>query len=191
MCILSKLNFNVNIPVIPYNPIKVIACSSHSAAVFGFTGYIANICSRINISLLTILLIGHQQLKLKGCDEMAENYVDEKKETFGIGHFFIRWVVGAIVLAITAFLTPGFSISGIWSLILASLVLAGLDYLVSKVVGVNATPFGRGIIGFILAAAIIFITKYIVPGYDVTVLGAIIGALIYGVIDLIIPGRAM
>lgn len=122
---------------------------------------------------------------------MAENYVDEKKETFGIGHFFIRWVVGAIVLAITAFLTPGFSISGIWSLILASLVLAGLDYLVSKVVGVNATPFGRGIIGFILAAAIIFITKYIVPGYDVTVLGAIIGALIYGVIDLIIPGRAM
>lgn len=122
---------------------------------------------------------------------MPENYTDARRETFNIGHFLIRLVVGAIVLAITAFLTPGFTIAGIWSLLLAALVLAGLDYLVSRLLGVNATPFGKGIIGFILAAAIIYITQFFVAGYAVTFWGAIIGALIYGVIDLIIPGRAM
>lgn len=127
---------------------------------------------------------------MKGCDIMANHY-SARAEGFNWTHFVIRLVVGAIVLGITAALTPGFVISSIWSLLVASVILAALDYLALKLLGVNATPFGRGISGFILAAVIIYVTKFFVAGYSVTMIGAVIGALIYGIIDAIIPGRAM
>lgn len=126
----------------------------------------------------------------KGCDIMANHY-NARAEGFNITHFVIRLVVGAIVLGITAALTPGFTINGIWPLLFASIALAALDYFALKLLGVNATPFGRGISGFILAAVIIYVTKFFIAGYDVSIVGAIIGALIYGIIDAIIPGRAM
>lgn len=120
---------------------------------------------------------------------MAENV--EREQHFSFGHFIIRWLVGAVVLAVTAFLTPGFSIAGIWPLIIAAAVVAIMDYLVQKILGVDATPFGRGLTGFIVAAVIFYVVKFIVPGYDVTLLGAVLGALVYGIINLLIPGRTM
>lgn len=122
---------------------------------------------------------------------MADHVNGTKTGSWGIGHFLIRWVVSAIVLAITAFMTPGFTISGLFPLLLASLVIALLDLVAFRLFKVDASPFGRGIIGFIVAVAIIYVTKFIVPGYNVTVWGALIGALVYGIIDAIIPGRAM
>jgi len=122
---------------------------------------------------------------------MAHDYEKTKNAGFSIIHFLYRLIVGAVVLAVTAFITPGFTISGFWPLLFAAVVLAALDYIVVKTAGIDATPFGRGITGFILAAIIIYITKFIVAGYEVTVTGALIGALVYGLVDMIIPGRAM
>ncbi len=115
----------------------------------------------------------------------------ERKEKSDLGSFILRLVVSIVILAITAFLTPGFAISSWFSLILAAVVLAVLDWLVNKITGINAAPFGRGISGFILAAIIIYAIKFIVPGYSITIIGALIAALIYGIIDAIIPGRTM
>lgn len=122
---------------------------------------------------------------------MPEEYRETRAEPFNITHFIIRLIVGAVVLAITAALTPGFTIAGIWPLLLGAVVLAALDYFATKVIGVNASPFGRGITGFLLAAVIIYVTQFFVAGYSVTLWAAILGALIYGVVDLIIPGKAM
>ena len=120
---------------------------------------------------------------------MAENV--DRTQQFSIGQLLVRWLVGAIVLAVTAFLTPGFTISGIWPLIIAAAVIAILDYLAERILGVDATPFGRGLTGFIVSAVIIYVVKFFVAGYDVTILGAILGALVYGSINLLIPGRTM
>jgi uncharacterized membrane protein YvlD (DUF360 family) len=120
---------------------------------------------------------------------LAENV--ERTQHFSFGSFIVRWLVGAIVLAVTAFLTPGFTISGIWPLIIAAAVIAILDYLVQRILGIDATPFGRGLTGFIVAAVIIYAVKFIVAGYDVTILGAILGAVVYGIINLLVPGRTM
>lgn len=120
-----------------------------------------------------------------------QRYESTQAGGFSIGHFLIRFIVGAVVLAITAALTPGFTIEGIWPLLLGALVLAILDYAVLKILGMNATPFGRGLTGFILAAIIIYATQFFVAGYNVTIWGALIGALVYGLADLIIPGRAL
>lgn len=115
----------------------------------------------------------------------------ERSEKSGMGQFFLRLVVGAVILAITAFLTPGFAISSWFSLLLAAVVLAVLDWLVNRITGINAAPFGRGISGFVLAAVIIYAIKFIVPGYNITMIAALIAALVYGVVDAIIPGRGM
>ena len=99
-----------------------------------------------------------------------------------------RLVTAAIVLAITAFFTPGFTINNIWTLGLAAVVLTIMDYLIVKFTGLEATPFGKGFVGFILATVTLYVTQYFVAGYSISWVAAIIGALIYGVIDYIIPG---
>lgn len=106
-----------------------------------------------------------------------------------VGQIVGRLVAAAIVLAITAFFTPGFSISNIWSLALAAIVLTIMDYLIVKFTGLHASPFGKGFVGFVLAAVTLYLTQYFVAGYSISWVAAIIGALIYGVIDYIIPGE--
>lgn len=100
-----------------------------------------------------------------------------------------RFVTAAIVLAITAFFTPGFSINNIWSLAIAAIVLTVMDYLIVKFTGLHASPFGKGFVGFILAVVVLYVTQYFVAGYTISWLAAIIGALVYGIVDYIIPGK--
>lgn len=122
---------------------------------------------------------------------MADQYSNARSGAFNITHFIIRLVVGSIVLGITAALTPGFRIAGFWPLLLGAVVIAILDFLVFRLFGANARPFGRGIGGFIIAAAIIYFAQFFVSGFSVSIWGALIGALIYGIVDAIIPGKAM
>lgn len=100
-----------------------------------------------------------------------------------------RLIASAVVLAVTAFFTPGFSINNIWTLIIAAVVLAVMDYLITKFTGLNASPFGKGFIGFALSAIILYATQFFVAGYSISWMAAIIGALIYGVVDYFIPGN--
>ena len=105
-----------------------------------------------------------------------------------VGQVIGRLVTAAIVLAITAFFTPGFSINNIWTLAIAAIVLTLIDYLIVKFTGLDATPFGKGFVGFVLAAVTLYVTQYFVAGYSISWMAAIIGALIYGIVDYIIPG---
>ena len=100
-----------------------------------------------------------------------------------------RLITAAIVLAITAFFTPGFAIKNIWTLAIAAVVLTVLDYLIIKFTGLHVSPFGKGFVGFILSAVILYVTQYFVAGYSISWLAAIIGALIYGIVDYLIPGN--
>ncbi len=100
-----------------------------------------------------------------------------------------RLIGAAVVLAITAFFTPGFTINNIWTLAIAAVVLTLIDYLVTKFTGLHASPFGKGFVGFALAAITLYVTQFFVAGYSISWIAAIIGALIYGVIDYFIPGN--
>ena len=100
-----------------------------------------------------------------------------------------RLIAAAVVLAITAFFTPGFAINNIWSLAIAAVVLTVMDYLIVKFTGLHASPFGKGFIGVALAAIILYVKQFFVAGYTISWMAAIIGALIYGVIDYFLPGN--
>lgn len=100
-----------------------------------------------------------------------------------------RLVASAVILAITAFFTPGFTINNFWALAIAAIVLTVIDYLVTKFTGLNASPFGKGFVGFVLAAIVLYITQFFVAGFSISWVAAIVGALIYGVVDYFIPGN--
>lgn len=106
-----------------------------------------------------------------------------------IGQVLGRFIVAAIILGITAFFTPGFSINNIWSLGIAAIVLTAMDYLIIKFTGLHAMAFGKGFVGFVLAVITLYVTQYFVAGYSISWFAAIVGALIYGVIDYIMPGE--
>lgn len=100
-----------------------------------------------------------------------------------------RLVTAAIVLAITAFFTPGFQISSIWALAAAAVVLTIIDYLITRFTGLHASSFGKGFVGFVLSAVVLYVTQYFVVGYTVSWIAAIVGALVYGVVDYFLPGE--
>lgn len=99
-----------------------------------------------------------------------------------------RLIAAGIVLAITAFFTPGFEISNFWSLAIAAVVLTIIDYLIVKFTGLHASPFGKGFVGFALSAVVLYVTQFFVAGYTISWVAAIIGAVVYGVVDYFIPG---
>ncbi len=103
-----------------------------------------------------------------------------------LGHV-VRFIVAALVLMLVGFIVPQFSVGGFWSALLLALVIAALGWIVEGVFGKKVTPFGRGIVGFLASAAVIWIAQFIVGGVSVTLLGAILAALVIGLIDLFIP----
>ena len=99
----------------------------------------------------------------------------------------LRFVTSAVILAITAFFTPGFTINNIWALALAAVVLTVIDFLLVKFTGLHASAFRKGFVGFVLAAVVLYATQFFVAGYSISWIAAMIGALIYGVVDYFIP----
>lgn len=120
---------------------------------------------------------------------MANTQSNTNTGTTTVWQIIGRLVAAGVVLAITAFFTPGFQINNFWTLAIAAVVLTIMDYLIVRFTGLHASPFGKGFVGFALAAVILYVTQFFVAGYTISWMAAIIGALIYGVIDYFIPGN--
>ena len=123
---------------------------------------------------------------------MSDNQNNVQTSTNGmsaVGQVVGRLVTAAIVLAITAFFTPGFTINSIWSLAIAAIALTIIDYLIVKFTGLHASPFGKGFVGFVLAAVVLYVTQFFVAGYSISWIAAIIGAVVYGIVDYFLPGE--
>lgn len=117
----------------------------------------------------------------------------------GEGHsaatVFFRWLgrlaIMMVILFLVSVFTPGFSIAGLWSFLIAAVVICLLDYLLESVMKVDASPFGKGLKGFLLSAIILYATQFVVPNMQVTILGAILGALAIGILDAVFPTKVM
>lgn len=103
-----------------------------------------------------------------------------------IGHL-VRFVVSALVLMFVGWIVPRFSVGGFWSAFFLAIVIAVVGWIVEGIFGRRITPFGRGIVGFLVSALIIWVAQFIVGGVSVTLLGALLAALVIGLIDLFIP----
>src|SRR5690606_20369772 len=103
-----------------------------------------------------------------------------------LGHV-IRFIVAAFVLMFVGFIVPQFEVGGFWSALFLALVIAALGWIIEGIFGRRVSPFGRGVVGFIISALVIWLAQFIVGGVTVTLLGAVLAALAVGIIDLFIP----
>ncbi|MCL8207645.1 MAG: phage holin family protein [Actinomycetia bacterium] len=99
----------------------------------------------------------------------------------------IRFVVSALVLMLLGYIVPGFAPLGFWYAVLAAIVISLLGYVVEALFGHGVSPYSRGLVGFLVSAAVIWVTQFLVPTMHVTVLGALIAALVIGIVDLFVP----
>ncbi len=99
----------------------------------------------------------------------------------------VRFIVSVLVLMGIGYVVPGFDVMNITTAALAALVITALGYLVELVMGEKVSPYSRGIVGFIVSAIVIYVTQFVVPGMGVTIIGALLAALIIGIIDTFIP----
>jgi len=100
----------------------------------------------------------------------------------------VRFIVSALVLMLVGWLLPGITVAGFTGALLGAVVIAVLGYVVEALLGENVSPQSRGIVGFITAAVVIYLAQYVVPNYlSVSILGAILAALVIGVIDAFVP----
>ena len=101
-----------------------------------------------------------------------------------------RFIVSALVLMFIGWLLPGFEVAGFTGALIAALVIAVLGYAAEMVLGKKVSPQNRGIIGFITAAVVIYLTGLIVPAYlTVSFVGAFLAALIIGIVDIFVPTK--
>lgn len=99
----------------------------------------------------------------------------------------VRFIVAALVLMVVGYLVPQFSVGGFWSALFLALVIAVLGWIVEGIFGRRVSPFGRGIVGFLSSAVIIYLAQFIVGGMEVTIIGALLAALAIGIVDLFVP----
>ncbi len=99
----------------------------------------------------------------------------------------VRFVVAALVLMVMGYIVPGFSHLGFWSALLAALVIALAGYIIEAIFGKSISPYGRGLVGFLVSAVVIYFTQFLVPAMHVSILGALIAAFVIGLVDLFIP----
>ena len=104
-----------------------------------------------------------------------------------LSQMLIRIITSSSIFAITVFFTPNFKISSFPIFILSAICIIVLDYLMSIITGIHDIPLGRGIVGFISAAIIIYITQFFIDGYYITIVSSLIAAAIYGIIDSMLP----
>ncbi|MBD0380056.1 phage holin family protein [Paenibacillus sedimenti] len=103
-----------------------------------------------------------------------------------LGHL-VRFIVSALVLMFVSWLVPGFQVGGFWSAFFLALVIAIAAWIIEGIFGKRITPFGRGIVGFIVSALVIWVAQFIVTNVSTTLIGAILAALVIGIVDLFIP----
>ena len=99
----------------------------------------------------------------------------------------VRLVLATIVLMLIGYIVPGFSPLTFGDALVAALVIVAITYLIDVVLGRRGSTYGRGIFGFLASAVVIFVAQVIVPNMHVSVLGALLAALVIGIVNMVVP----
>lgn len=109
----------------------------------------------------------------------------------------ILWLADALSLLATAWLLPGLSITAVGDTpagliaVSAAFLLAIINLLVRPVILLLARPLGwiaLFVIGFLVNAVALWITAWLLPGFDVSFLGGIVGGIVFAFFNTIITG---
>lgn len=100
----------------------------------------------------------------------------------------VRFIVSALVLLLVSWIVPGLRVAGFTGALIAAAVIAIIGYAIERVFGDKITRWGRGSIGFITAAVVIYFSQFLIPGYmTVSIIGALLASLVIGIVDSFVP----
>lgn len=99
----------------------------------------------------------------------------------------VRFIVSALVLLVVGLVVPGFQMIGFWNALLAAVIIAAVGWVIETTLGKSVSPYGRGLVGFLVSAVVIWATQFVVPGMQVGILGALLAAFVIGIIDMFVP----
>jgi len=99
----------------------------------------------------------------------------------------VRFIISALVLMVVSWLIPGFRVAGFLNALLAAVVISVVGYLMERIFGGKVTPQARGIIGFLTAAVVIYLTQFLIPTMQVSIIGALLASLVIGIADIFVP----
>lgn len=100
----------------------------------------------------------------------------------------VRFVVSALVLLLVSWIVPGLRVNGFTGALISAAVIAILGYVIERLFGDKVTRMGRGSIGFLTAAVVIYFSQFLVPGsISVSIIGALLASLVIGIVDSFVP----
>ena len=99
----------------------------------------------------------------------------------------IRLVVSALLLLLMSLILPGFRVFGFVNALIAAVVIAVLGYIVEALMGKKVSPQARGFVGFLTSAVVIWVAQFLVPTMQVSIIGALLAALVIGIVDAFVP----
>jgi putative membrane protein len=106
----------------------------------------------------------------------------------------IQLLVNALAFYLTAYIVPGFTISGWQTLIVMSIVWGLLTLLVKPILLLLTLPINiltLGLFTFVVNAILLMIMSSIVPGYSVSGFGtALIAAIVLSLVNMFLSNLA-
>ena len=102
--------------------------------------------------------------------------------------FIGRIIAASIILGITAFFSPGFTMSNIWIVISAVFILSIVDF----ILGISILfkhPIIKLFLGLILCLVVLYSMQYFIVGYILSFIPIFLGALLYGLVDYMLPNK--
>jgi putative membrane protein len=111
--------------------------------------------------------------------------------------FAILWFVDALSLLLTSWVLPGLNLTRVGDTsvltvaIAAAFLLTIVNLLIRPIVFLLAKPLGwvaLFVIGFLVNAVALWITAYLMPGFEVDFLSSIVGGVVFAFFNAIMTG---
>lgn len=111
--------------------------------------------------------------------------------------FALLWLVDALSLSLTAWLLPGVTLENVdgtdWRVVAvaAAFLLAIVNLLIRPVIILIAKPLGwiaLFVVGFLVNAVALWITAWLLPGFEVDFFGGILGGIVFALFNSILTG---
>ncbi len=103
---------------------------------------------------------------------------------------FIKWILLAFALILTAKIVPGIIVEDFRTAIIAAIILSIINILIKPVIKLLAFPINLmtlGLFTIIINAGLFALTAYFVPGFQIEgIIAALIGSVLFSILSMII-----
>lgn len=99
----------------------------------------------------------------------------------------IGWIINATALYVTVFLVPGIEVDNVPTIFLSALVIGFVNILIKPAVHLISLPitiFTLGIFALFINAALLGLSAWLVPGFNIAgFLPALLGAIVISIVS--------